>query len=153
MCEMAEAKSAGQAAPAKKTAARKPTVKKPEVVTEAPVAEVDVIKAAKIELEQDLLEVEQYVREGADVLKTKTVAELRVIHDQAIRAEDEAKRLVHVLRQRANNAVVDVDTTAEEEIIAAKKELAKAAQWLRQVEKALEDEFKDIYETRFGVRR
>jgi hypothetical protein len=148
MCEMAEAKSAGQAAPAKKTAARKPAVKK----VEAPAAEVDV-QAAKIELEQDLLEVEQYVREGADVLKTKTVAELRVIHDQAVRAEDEAKRLIHVLRQRANNAVVDVDTTAEEEIIAAKKELAKAAQWLRQVEKALEDEFKDIYETRFGVRR
>ena len=101
-------------------------------------------KTLVTDVEEEVKKIEAVVEKEVSSLEGKTVQKLRVIHDDAIRAEDEAKRYVHVLRQRAANAVVDIDTKAEEDVIAAKKKLAEAAKWLRQVENALENEFKDI---------
>jgi hypothetical protein len=155
---MAEAKKA--------TTARKPAAKKvekkeeeiapPQVVAPASTAPYDPnpmspeeyieqeIEAEKVRLEQDLAEIESVLSVEDNKLKGKTVQELRELHKLALEAEAEAKRLVHILRQRAANAMVDVDTRAEELVIAAKQELAKAGKWLRQIENALENEFKDI---------
>lgn len=135
-------------AEARKTATRKPAAKKNTETV--PPAVNDEVEKIKQELAQDIAEVEALVSEEEKALKGKTVQELRTLHDQALRAEDEAKRLVHILRQRAANAVVDVDIAAELAVIDAKKELGKAGQWVRHIENALENEFKDIYETRFG---
>lgn len=111
------------------------------------------VEVAALEVKEKYEEVKAEVELGVSELEGKTVPELRVLHDDALIAVDQAQRMVHVLRQRAANAVVDVDTQAEEDVIAAKKELAKALQWLRQIENALEGEFKDLYGTKYGDRR
>lgn len=139
---------------AETTAAAKPRApRKPKTTVEDIVQEVKhEVAAAEEVVKEKYEEVKVEVELGVSELEGKTVQELRVLHDEALIAEDQAKRLVHVLRQRANNAVVDVETKAEEDVIAAKKELAKAMQWLRQIENALEGEFKDLYGTKYGDR-
>jgi hypothetical protein len=98
-----------------------------------------------VAVEEEVKHLEEAVVTEADKLEGLTVQQLRVLHDEALVAESEARRLVHVLRQRAANAAVDADVTAEEMVIAAKKKLAETIDWVRQVEKKLENEYLDIY--------
>lgn len=136
---MAEAKTVAKP---RATSTRKKTSAK-DVVEEV---EQKVEEVVKEKYEEAKFEVEL----GMSELEGKTVPELRILHDEALRAVDQAQRLVHVLRQRAANEMVTVEIKAEEDVIAAKKELAKAMQWLRQIENALEGEFKDFYGTKYG---
>lgn len=117
----------------RRPAARKPAAKKTPVTNL-----VD-------EFEKVAVEVEETAAKEIDRLEGLTVQQLRDMHKQALDAESEARRLVHVLRQRAANAAVDIDIRAEESVIEAKKALAKAIEWVREIEKKLENEYLDIY--------
>lgn len=96
------------------------------------------------DIEKVAEEVVQDVDKFAAKLEGKTVQDLRYMHDEAIVAENDAKRVVVILRQRAANDIVSAEITAEEEIIAAKKAWAEAIAWLQAIEKKLEGEFKDV---------
>lgn len=124
-----------------KTTAKRTTTrsKAKSVVTDV---EQEVKKVVDV-VEEDAKAVETEVVKEVDVLEGKTVPELRILHDDAIVAESEAKRLVHILRQRAANEAVTVETASEEAVIAAKKAWGEAVAWLQKVEKKLEGEFKD----------
>lgn len=104
--------------------------------------EQEVKKVAGV-VAEDVKVAEAEVVKEVDVLEGKTVPELRILHDDALVAESEAKRLVHILRQRAVNEAVTIEIASEEAIIAAKKAWGEAVAWLQQVEKKLEGEFKD----------
>lgn len=82
-------------------------------------------------------------------LEEKTVAELRTLHQQAIYAEDAAKRELNVLRQRAANMATTADDLVDQQIIVLKKQVSEAASWLRTIELKLKGETKDIWDTKF----
>jgi ribosomal protein L35 len=100
----------------------------------------------EVEAEAQLVEVA--AKDEAHKLEGLTVQQLRDLHKEALIAESDAKREVHVLRQRAANLATDADVRAEEEVIAAKHILARAAAWVKEIEQQLEHEFLDIYDTK-----
>lgn len=122
-------------APAKKPAAKKKT----EAVVAAVVEDVEhlVTDAKK--------EVSKFEKE----LEGKTVDELRQLRTDALWAESELKRELHVLRLRAANMATTAEADVDQEIMDLKKKLSEAAEWLFAVEKKLEGEFKDLTEIRF----
>ena len=122
------------------------TAKKAPAKSRAKSVESDIeqeVKKAEAAAEKDAKAVEKKVAKEADVLEGKTVSELRILRDDALIAESEAKRLVHILRQRAMNEIVSADVASEEAVIAAKRAWEESEAWLQQVEKKLEGEFKD----------
>lgn len=121
-----------------KTTAKKRTVK-----------DTSVVKDIESKVEEVVGKVVEVTDELAKKLEGKTVQELRQIQSDALWAESEAKRELYKLRLRAANLATDVGPEVEDVIKLAKEELAKAVTWLQTVEKKLENEFKDIYETRF----
>lgn len=124
-----------------KTTAKRATTrtKAKSVVTDV---EQEVKKVVDV-VEEDAKVAEAEVVKEVDVLEGKTVPELRILHDDALIAESEAKRLVHILRQRAVNEAITLEIASEEAVIAAKKAWGEAVAWLQKVEKKLEGEFKD----------
>ena len=88
------------------------------------------------------------VEEETNPLAGKTVRELQNMRADALFEESEAKRYLVLLRQRAANMASTIGPEVDQEIIRAKAEQAKAESWLKQIEKELEGEFKDIYGTK-----
>lgn len=101
------------------------------------------VKDALEEVPQEVAE-DEIVTDYAKRLQGKTVQELRIMHDEALVDESEAKRYLVLLRQRATNMASTAGPDIDEEIMIAKEEAAKAAAWLFAIEKKLEGEFKDI---------
>lgn len=114
------------------TAQRKPATKKSPV------------KSVITDIENVAEEVVQSADKFAQRLEGKTVQDLRYLHDEALIAESDAKKVVVILRQRAANEIVSAEVKSEEAIIEAKKVWAEAIAWLQAVEKKLEGEFKDV---------
>lgn len=105
---------------------------------EAAVKDVEVavdtaVTDAEAVAEEVKAEVEKYYEE----LKDKTMQELIALHDEAIIADDAAKKELHVLRQRAANMTTVVDDAVEKEVTAAKEKVAEAIAWLHAIEKRL----------------
>lgn len=101
------------------------------------------VKNALEEVPQEVSE-DEVVTDYAKRLQGKTVQELRIMYDEALVDESEAKRHLVLLRQRAANMVSTAGPDVDEEVMKAKEEAAKAAAWLFAIEKKLEGEFKDI---------
>lgn len=85
----------------------------------------------------------------AEKLENLSVEDLRKLHDDAIIAEDAAKRLLVVARQRAANMSSKVDDTVDREMIVLKRKVEEAHTWVKQIEEKLAGELKDIWGTTF----
>lgn len=101
------------------------------------------VRDALEEVPQEVAE-DEVVTDYAKRLQGKTVQELRILHDEALVDESEAKRHLVLLRQRAAMMASTTGPDVDEEIMKAKDEAAKSAAWLFAIEKKLEGEFKDI---------
>ena len=136
------------------------------------VAGESVLQEVETAVKQDVAEVETVVEHTAEVAKADVIEEvakaktevdiyeakleglaipaLMKLHDEAIIAEDAAKRELHVLRVRAVNMATTAEADAEKEIIVAKGKVAEAEAWLRAIEKKLWGYPRDIYGERYG---
>lgn len=90
------------------------------------------------------------VEKAEKSLEGKTWDEMKNLHDQALVAETDIKREITLLRQRAANDAVTVETDAEEDIIAAKAKLAAAIAWVEAIEKRIAGTTRDIYGEKYG---
>lgn len=111
----------------------------------ATIKDKGIVEEALQEVEAEVKKADEVVVDFAKRLQGKTVLELRILRDEALVDESEAKRFLVLLRQRAANMASSVGAEVEQEIIAAKEEWAKAVAWLAAIEKKLENEFLDIY--------
>lgn len=116
---------------------RKPRAKKETTSIVQDIEEV----AASVEAEVDKYE---------EILKEKTMTELIRLHDEAILAEDAAKRELHILRQRAANMATIADDTVEKAVSTAKAKVAEAIAWLHAIEKRLFGVPRDIWGEKYG---
>lgn len=118
-----------------------------EVLAEEAAAEV---KAVEERAKQDAIEIKAEVEKYYEELKSKTMWELMALHDEAVLAEDAAKRELHVLRQRAANMTTVVDDAIDKEIAAAKQKVAEAIAWLHAIEAKLAGVPRGIWGDKYG---
>ena len=79
-----------------------------------------------------------------------TLRQMTDLHDEAIIAEDQAKRALHVIRLRAANLATTSDDKAEKEVLAAKEKVDVAIKRLHAVEARLYGMPRDIYGSSYG---
>lgn len=122
----------------------KSALKRIEAVEEAIVAEAKKgTHAVEAELEKAVHSPE------VQKLENLSVEALRQLHDDAIIAEDAAKRELAVARQRAANMSTTVDDAIDREIIVLKRKVDEGLTWIKQIEEKLSGELKDIWGTTF----
>jgi len=133
-------------------APRKPAAPKAhsKIVTEVEAVEKEVVDEVEKVAHAAEEEVAKVVHSPeAKKLENLSVEDLRKLHDDAIIAEDAAKRLLVVARQRAANMSSKVDDAVDHEIIVLKQKVEEAHTWVKQIEEKLAGEMKDIWGTTF----
>lgn len=136
-----------RAASTKSKASQASKAKKDEAnVVPAPVQDIEkLIEEVKAEVKEAELEASKYAAE----LAGKSTDELRQLHSDALYAESEAKRYLHLLRLRAASLATTVGHEVDHEIMDAKVKVAEAASYVSAIEDRLEGEVKDIWGTYF----
>jgi hydroxypyruvate isomerase len=108
------------------------------------------LKKFEEDTEKDVKKGVQEVDKYAKILEGKSMRELISLHDEAIKAEDAAKRELVVMRQRAANLASTVDKTVDEEVIQAKVKVEQTIEWLEAIERKLKGVPRDIWGAKYG---